>query len=56
MKETINKIKKNQPIEWEKIFDNDVTNKGINSKIQKQLIQLNVKKPQTTQLKNGQEI
>ena len=42
-KGTINKMKK-QPTEWEKIFANDVTNKGSISKIYKQLIQLNIKK------------
>ena len=31
-KETINKMKR-QPTEWEKIFANDVTNKGLVSKI-----------------------
>ena len=31
-KESINKMKK-QPIEWEKIFANDATNKGLISKI-----------------------
>ena len=39
-KETINKIKR-QPMEWEKMFVNDVTNKGLISKIYKQLTQLN---------------
>ena len=43
VKETINKTKM-QPSEWEKIFANYVTNKGLNSKIYKQLIQLNNKK------------
>ena len=36
-KETINKMKR-QPMEWEKIVANDVTNKGLISKIYKQLI------------------
>ena len=42
-KETINKTKR-QPMDWEKILANNVTNKGIISKIYKQLIQLNNKK------------
>ena len=36
-KETINKTKR-QPTEWEKIFANDATNRGLISKIYKQLI------------------
>ena len=51
-KETINKTKR-QPSEWEKIFANEATVKGLISKIYKQLIQLNIKKKQTTQSKNG---
>ena len=51
-KETINKMKI-QPTEWEKIFANDVTNKGLVSKIYKQLMWLNIIK--TTQSKNGQK-
>ena len=39
-KETINKMKR-QPTDWEKIFANDVTNKGLVSKIEKQLMTLN---------------
>ena len=35
-KETINKMKR-QPTDWEKIFANDVTNRGLVSKIYKQL-------------------
>ena len=41
-KETINK-KKRQPSEWEKIFANETTDKGLISKIYKQLMQLNIK-------------
>ena len=52
-KETINKTKR-QPSEWEKIFANEATGKGLISKIYKQLMQLNIKK-QTTQSKNGQK-
>ena len=52
-KETIIKMKR-QPSEWEKIFANDVTDKGLISKIYKQLIQLN-NNNKTTQLKNGQK-
>ena len=42
-KENINKMKR-QPSEWEKIFTNDSTDKGLISKIYKQLMQLNIKK------------
>ena len=42
-KETINKTKR-QPSEWEKIFANKATDKGLISKIYKQLMQLNIKK------------
>ena len=42
-KETINKMKR-QPSEWEEIFANEVTDKGLISKIYKQLMQLNIKK------------
>ena len=42
-KETINKTKR-QPSESEKIFANEATDKGLISKIYKQLMQLNIKK------------
>ena len=53
-KETINKTKR-QLLEWENIFANEATDKGLISKSYKQLIQLNIKKKQTTQSKNGQK-
>ena len=46
-KETINKMKR-QPSEWEIIFANEATDKGLISKIYKQVMQLNIKKKQTT--------
>ena len=42
-KETIKKMKR-QPSEWEKIFANEATDKGLISKIYKQLMQLNIRK------------
>ena len=39
-KETISKVKR-QPSEWEKIIANEITDKGLISKIYKQLIQRN---------------
>ena len=42
-KETIDKTKR-QPSEWEKIFANEATDKGLISKIYKQLMHLNIKK------------
>ena len=42
-KETINKMKR-QPSEWENIFANEATDKGLISKTYKQLMQLNNKK------------
>ena len=42
-KETISKVER-QPSEWEKIIANETTEKGLISKIYKQLIQLNTRK------------
>ena len=42
-KETINKMKR-QHTEWEKIFANEAADKGLISKIYKQLIHLNIKR------------
>ena len=44
MKETISKVKR-QPSEWEKIVANETTDKELISKIYKQLLKLNSRKP-----------
>ena len=41
---------KRKPSEWEKIFANEATEKGLISKINRQLMQFNIKKKQS---KNG---
>ena len=41
-KETTNKMKR-QPSEWKKIFANEASDKGLISKIYKQLMQFNIK-------------
>ena len=46
-KETISKVKR-QPSEGEKIIANETTDKGLISKIYKQLIQLNTRKTNNT--------
>ena len=51
-KEIISKVK-SHPSEWEKIIANETTDKGLISKICKQLIQPNTKK--TTQSKSGEK-
>ena len=51
-KETINKTKI-QPSEWEKTFANESTDKGLISKIYKQLMQHNIKKTKQPNQKIG---
>ena len=43
MKETLSKVRR-QPSEWEKIIANEATDKGLISKINKQLLKLNSRK------------
>ena len=50
-KETTNKMKR-EPPEWENISANNTFNKGLISKIYKELIKLNTE--ETIQLKKGQ--
>ena len=54
-KETIDEIKR-QPTEWEKIFANDATDKGLASKIYRQLMQLNIKKTNNTIKKRTEDV
>ena len=51
-KEAINKMKR-QPSEWEKIFTNETTDKGLISKLYKQLMERSIKKKNQFNLKNG---
>ena len=52
-KDTIKKTKR-QPTGWEKIFSNQISDKGLIFKMYKEIIQLNNNKMQTTQLKSEQ--
>ena len=54
-KETISKTKR-QPLEWEKIFANEATDKGLISKIYKQLMQLNIKKTKNPMQKWAEDL
>ena len=51
-KETISRVKR-QSLEWEKIIANETSDKGLISKMYKQLIQLTTRK--TTQSKSGKK-
>ena len=51
-KETISKVKR-QPSEWKKIIVNETTDKGLISKIYKQLTQLNARKTNNLIQKGG---
>ena len=54
MKEFLQSKMKKTPTEWEMIFANDISDKGIIFKTYKKLIQLNIKTTtKTTSLKNG---
>lgn len=45
---------KKTPTEWEKVFANDIYDKGIIFKMYKEFLQLNIKTTRkTTSLKNG---
>ena len=54
-KETTNKMKR-QSSEWEKIFANELTDKGLISKIHKQLMQLNIKKTNNPIKKKAEDL
>ena len=54
-KETINKTKR-QPSEWEKIFANGSVDKGLISKIYKQLMQLNIKQTNKSNQKWAEDL
>ena len=51
-KETVSKVKR-QPSEWEKIIANETTDKGLISKIYKQLVQLQCQKNKQPNQKVG---
>ena len=54
-KETVSKVKR-QPSEWEKIIANETTDKGLISKIYKQLIQLNTRRTNNPIKKREQDL
>ena len=54
-KETTNKMKR-RPSEWEKVFANEATDKGLISKIYKQLMQLNIQKTNNPIQKRAEDL
>ena len=54
-KETISKVKR-QPSDWEKIIANETTDKGLISKIYKQLVQVNTRKTNNPIKKWGKDL
>ena len=54
-KEAISKVKR-QPSEWEKIIVNETTDKGLISKIHKQLMQFNTRKANNPIKKWGKDL
>ena len=54
-KETISKVKR-QPSEWEKLISNETTDKGLISKLYKQLLQLKTRKTNNPIKKWGTEV
>ena len=54
-KESISKVKR-QPSEWEKIIANETTDKGLISKVYKQLIQFNARKTNNPIKKWGKDL
>ena len=54
-KETLSKVER-QPSEWEKIIANETNDKGLISKIYKQLIQLSIRKTNNLIKKWGKDL
>ena len=54
-KETISKLKR-QPSKWEEIIANETTDKGLISKIYKQLIEFNTRKTNNSAKKSRQKM
>ena len=55
MKETVNKSKR-LTTEWEKIFANDLSDKGLVSKIYKELIKLNTQETNNPIMKGAKDM